>query len=122
MTGQNIESHRERSHADGGARRDTLILVRLDPAKKRTALLSLPRDLKVRIPGRGVDKLNAAYAYGGPRLTLKTVKQLTGLTINHVVNVDFGGFRDLVSDDIFLGAVRRSRCRPCARPLPALCS
>jgi LCP family protein required for cell wall assembly len=78
---------------ESGARSDTLILVRLDPAKKRTALLSLPRDLKVEIPGHGTDKLNAAYSIGGPKLTLKTVKELTGLTINHVINVDFKGFR-----------------------------
>jgi polyisoprenyl-teichoic acid--peptidoglycan teichoic acid transferase len=78
---------------ESGARSDTLILVRLDPDKKRTALLSLPRDLKVEIPGHGTDKLNAAYSIGGPKLTLKTVKELTGLTVNHVVNVDFKGFR-----------------------------
>ena len=78
---------------ESGARSDTLILVRMDPAKKRTALLSLPRDLKVKIPGHGTDKLNAAYSIGGPELTLKTVKELTGLTVNHVINVDFKGFR-----------------------------
>ncbi len=78
---------------ESGARSDTLILVRLDPGKKRTALLSLPRDLKVKIPGHGTDKLNAAYSLGGPKLTLKTVKELTGLTVNHVINVDFKGFR-----------------------------
>jgi LCP family protein required for cell wall assembly len=82
---------------EAGARSDTLILVRMDPSKKRTALLSLPRDLKVDIPGHGTDKINAAYSYGGPKLTLKTVKQLTGLTVNHVVNVDFKGFREGVN-------------------------
>jgi LCP family protein required for cell wall assembly len=76
-----------------GARSDTLILVRMDPDKKRTALLSLPRDLKVEIPGHGVNKINAAYSFGGPKLTLKTVKAFTGLTVNHVINVDFKGFR-----------------------------
>jgi LCP family protein required for cell wall assembly len=78
---------------EAGARSDTLILVRMDPGKKRTALLSLPRDLKVDIPGHGTAKLNAAYSYGGPKLTLRTVKELTGLTVNHVINVDFKGFR-----------------------------
>jgi LCP family protein required for cell wall assembly len=78
--------------AAAGARSDTIMLVRLDPSKKAIALLSLPRDLRVTIPGHGVDKLNAAYDLGGPRLTLKTVKELTGLRINHVVNVDFRGF------------------------------
>ena len=75
---------------------DTVILVRLDPSRQATALMSLPRDLKVEIPGHGTDKLNAAYSLGGPRLTLETVKQVTGLRINHVINVDFRGFREAV--------------------------
>jgi LCP family protein required for cell wall assembly len=60
--------------------------------------MSIPRDLEVNIPGVGVDKFNAAYSLGGPKLTLQTVKALTGLGenglpgINHVVNVDFLGF------------------------------
>jgi LCP family protein required for cell wall assembly len=71
--------------------------VRLDPRNKRTAMLSIPRDLKVVIPGRGEAKINEAYSLGGAALTLKTIKQLTGLSINHVVNVDFGGFREAVN-------------------------
>jgi LCP family protein required for cell wall assembly len=78
--------------AAGGARSDTIMLIRLDPSKKATAMMSLPRDLKVQIPGHGTDKINAAYVLGGPRLMLKTVKLLTGLSVNHVVNVDFRGF------------------------------
>ena len=81
--------------AGTGARSDTIILVRLDP-EKGTALMSLPRDLKVQIPGFGTDKINAAYELGGPNLTLKTVRRLTGLPVNHVINVDFRGFRKAV--------------------------
>jgi LCP family protein required for cell wall assembly len=81
---------------DSGARSDTVMLVRLDPSRDATALMSLPRDLKVKIPGHGTDKLNAAYTYGGPKLTLQTVKELTGLRINHVINVDFRAFRKAV--------------------------
>ncbi len=76
---------------------DTTMLLRLDPDRDAIALLSLPRDLKVDIPGVGTDKLNAAYSYGGPKLTLRTVKQLTGLQINHLVNVDFTGFARAVN-------------------------
>jgi LCP family protein required for cell wall assembly len=83
---------RENGEGASGARSDTIMLVRLNPDKDATAIMSLPRDLKVHIPGRGVDKINAAYEYGGPALTLRTVKQLTGLPINHVVNVTFKGF------------------------------
>jgi polyisoprenyl-teichoic acid--peptidoglycan teichoic acid transferase len=80
-----------------GARSDTIILVRLDPSKNATAMMSLPRDLKVRIPRHGTDKINAAYDLGGPKLTLRTVKALTGLRINHVINVDFRGFWQAVN-------------------------
>jgi LCP family protein required for cell wall assembly len=76
---------------------DTTMLLRLDPDRNAIALLSLPRDLKVSIPNVGTDKLNAAYSYGGPKLTLQTVKQLTGLQINHLVNVDFTGFARAVN-------------------------
>ncbi len=82
--------------AGTGARSDTIILVRLDPDKKATAMMSLPRDLKVQIPGHGVDKINAAYSIGGPKLTLATIKRLTGLSINHVINVDFKGFQKAI--------------------------
>jgi LCP family protein required for cell wall assembly len=85
---------RPRNNLEGaaGARSDTIMLIRLDPDKEAIAIMSLPRDLKVEIPGRGVDKINMAYEYGGPRLTLRTVKRLTGLSINHVINVNFRGF------------------------------
>ena len=76
---------------------DTMILMRLDPSKGATALLSLPRDLKVAIPGYGVDKLNAAYAEGGARLTVRAIKALTHIHINHVINVDFHGFSKAVN-------------------------
>ena len=77
-------------------RSDTIILVRLDPDRGATAVMSLPRDLKVDIPGFGTDKINAAYADGGPKLTVKTVRALLGIPINHVVNVNFGGFQSAV--------------------------
>jgi polyisoprenyl-teichoic acid--peptidoglycan teichoic acid transferase len=71
---------------------DTAMLIRLDPDKDLISMMSIPRDLKVEIPGYGTGKFNEAYAYGGTKLTLQTVKELTGLPINHVVNVDFLGF------------------------------
>jgi len=77
---------------DDPGRSDTTILLRLDPNRNAIAVMSIPRDLKVEIPGYGTDKFNAAYTYGGPKLTLRVVKQLTGLPINHIVNVDFLGF------------------------------
>jgi polyisoprenyl-teichoic acid--peptidoglycan teichoic acid transferase len=94
---------------DPSARSDTTMLLRLDPEQEAIALFSLPRDLKVNIPGYGVDRLNAAYAVGGPKLALKTVKQVTGLTIHHVVNVDFTGFLQAVNaiDCVYVDVDRR---------------
>jgi polyisoprenyl-teichoic acid--peptidoglycan teichoic acid transferase len=77
-------------------RSDTIILLRLDPSKGATSVLSIPRDLKVSIPGHGTDKINAAYAIGGPALSIKTIKGLLHIPITHVVNINFGGFRRAV--------------------------
>ena len=78
--------------AEDPGRSDTTMLLRLDPDNDAIALMSIPRDLKTEIPGYGTGKFNEAYTYGGPKLTLQTVKELTGMKINHVVNVDFLGF------------------------------
>ena len=90
----------DRRYGDGKGnppRSDTIIVVRLDPDKKATAIMSLPRDLKVTIPGHGTDKINGAYHAGGPKLTVKTVRSLLGIPINHVINVNFGGFARAVN-------------------------
>jgi LCP family protein required for cell wall assembly len=78
------------------ARSDTIMLVRLDPDQDATAVMSIPRDLKVDIPGHGTDKINAAYSVGGPELTARTVKDLLGIKIHHIINVNFSGFREAV--------------------------
>jgi polyisoprenyl-teichoic acid--peptidoglycan teichoic acid transferase len=82
--------------AKNPVRSDTMMLVRLDPSKSATAVMNIPRDLKVTIPGHGEDKINAAYAIGGPSLSVRTVKSLLHIPINHVVNVNFHGFKHAV--------------------------
>ena len=86
-------------------RSDTIILVRLDPSKGATAVLSIPRDLKVKYRGEnGIysDKINAAYSIGGAEATIRKVKQLMEspdgepFPIHHVVNINFGAFREAV--------------------------
>jgi LCP family protein required for cell wall assembly len=86
----------DRRSTAGPGRSDSILLVRVDPARNRIAQLSIPRDLRVTIPGHGDDRINVAYALGGPALAIRTVQALTGIPINHVVLVDFSGFRDLV--------------------------
>ena len=87
-----IGSDKRANEEEDPGRSDTTLLVRLDPDQGLISMMSIPRDLKVEIPGYGTGKFNEAYSYGGTKLTLQTVKALTGLPINHVVNVDFLGF------------------------------
>jgi len=77
-------------------RSDTLIVARVDPQNKKIAMISIPRDSRVAIPGKWTTKINAAAVYGGPALVIKTVKEITGLPITHFVNLNFNGFRDVV--------------------------
>jgi LCP family protein required for cell wall assembly len=88
---------RWRDKDDDPVRSDTMMLVRLNPRQKATMVLSIPRDLKVLIPGHGMAKINDAYALGGPNLAIETIRTLTGLTIHHVVNVNFKGFRSAIN-------------------------
>ena len=78
-----------------GSRTDVMLIYYVPPSGS-PALISLPRDSYLPIPGHGKDKLNAAYAYGGPALLEQTVEQATGLRIDGYVEVGFGGFMTLV--------------------------
>jgi LCP family protein required for cell wall assembly len=80
----------------GNGRSDSIMLIHTDPGEHRLALLSIPRDLRVTIPGRGEDKVNSAYSNGGPALAIKTIANLTGLPVNHVMIVDFKSFGEVV--------------------------
>lgn len=80
----------------GGQRADTIILMRIEPGTGRTVVLHFPRDLRVPIHGTGEEnKINTAFE-GGPQRMIDTIEDFSGLTINHYVEVDFGGFREIV--------------------------
>lgn len=82
----------------GGARADVVMLIKLDGETSTTQMLSVPRDLWVDIPGRGEDKINAAYAYGGPSLMVETVKANLGIPVNHYVEIGFVGFQGMIDE------------------------
>jgi LCP family protein required for cell wall assembly len=88
------------------AHSDTMILVRLDPNQPETTMLSIPRDLKVTLHPEHkkpfVSKINAAYTLGGAKLTIKTIKQVLRVPINHVIDINFLGFKELVN---YLGCI-----------------
>ena len=81
---------------DENANSDTIQVMRFDPERQLLATLAIPRDLRVPVPGYGDQKINAAYATGGPALALKTVADYTGLPIDHVMIVDFNGLVQIV--------------------------
>jgi polyisoprenyl-teichoic acid--peptidoglycan teichoic acid transferase len=81
----------------GPGRADSIMLIRSDPDENRIAYLSIPRDLRVEIPGHGADKINASHALGGPGLAVQTVRALTGLDVHHVIVVDFSGFKHVIN-------------------------
>ena len=90
-TGESIDESQS-----GPGRSDTIMLVHAAFGSVRK--LSIPRDVEVDIPGHGINKINAAYALGGPALTIETVETFlgNGLEINHVVEVDFKNFPDFI--------------------------
>ena len=91
------------SRADGAVqdgfndseRADSIMLVNVAPNGQKVAL-SIPRDTYAEIPGVGWDKINASYAYGGPQLLVETVEKLTGLTVDHFVQIGMGAVPDMV--------------------------
>lgn len=77
-------------------RSDTLMVATLDPKKKKAAILSIPRDTRVKIRGNGFDKINAAYAYGGYHLTKDTVENLLGVEMEHYVLINVKSFKKII--------------------------
>ncbi|MGD9496661.1 MAG: M56 family metallopeptidase/LCP family protein [Armatimonadota bacterium] len=85
-----------RPNVDFSGRADTIMLLFVNPETDRAALLSLPRDLRVEIPGRGLDKLGHAYVFGGSALVQQTVEGLLGITIDHHVTLDMARFPEVI--------------------------
>lgn len=82
--------------SDDVGRSDTLFVVTVDTNTKEVAMLSIPRDTRVKMPGRGWDKINAAYAYGGHKLAQQAVEGLLGIKIDHYVTINISGFKKII--------------------------
>ena len=78
------------------ARADTIIIISMNNDTGEVAMISIPRDSRVEIPGRGLDKINHAMAYGGINLMRATVEKLLGVPIHHYVYTNFVGFQNIV--------------------------
>jgi LCP family protein required for cell wall assembly len=93
-----IGSDKRPTNAGEETRSDTVMLVHADPDQNYLSILSFPRDLRVEVPGHGIQKLNAAYQIGGPELTITTLKQLTGVDFKDYIAVDFNAFSDITDE------------------------
>jgi LCP family protein required for cell wall assembly len=82
------------AETSGTGRSDSIMLMRVGGGKN--ARLSIPRDTIVDIPGHGRNKINAAYAIGGPALAVETIENFLGLQVNHLIEVNFDNFPDLI--------------------------
>ena len=82
----------------GAQRTDAMMIMQISGDKKDVSVMSIPRDSWVDIPGHGEGKINAAYSYGGPSLTIQTVENLTGIRISHFVIADFESFQNLTDE------------------------
>jgi len=83
---------------EGSGRSDIVMLVSVSSDGKKAAVISIPRDTRVVIPGyKGYNKINAAHAFGGTKQAIETVRAFTGLEINHFVEIDFNGFKHIVN-------------------------
>jgi LCP family protein required for cell wall assembly len=78
-----------------GKRTDVIMIAQITP-DGQGQLISLPRDLKVAIPGKGVNKINAAFVFGGPDLLIQTIQENFGIPINNYIEINFGGFGRVV--------------------------
>ncbi|MGN0302513.1 MAG: LCP family protein [Anaerotardibacter sp.] len=97
LLGVDKSEEREGTNEYGGAyRSDSMILCRIDPKEKTATMVSIPRDTKVNIPGHGTQKINAAYAFGGPAGAINAVESVCGVEINHYAEIDFDGFAAVV--------------------------
>jgi LCP family protein required for cell wall assembly len=78
-----------------GARSDVIVVMHIADDRKTVTLVHYPRDLYVSVPGHGKDKINAAFAYGGSPLLVRTLQDLVGVPIDHVAVIDFEGFKNM---------------------------
>lgn len=87
-----------REDDEDGGRADTLMVAHYNSETKQPKLISIMRDSYVSIPGHGLEKINAAYAYGGAELTRKVLNDSFGLPINYYISADFNNFIRLINE------------------------
>lgn len=92
-----VDSDAKRDAEGGGQRSDTIMVLSINPEKKSSEIVSIPRDTQADIVGKGTtEKINHAYAYGGPDMAVKSVEKLLNVPIDHYATVDMDGMKDMI--------------------------
>lgn len=92
-----VDSDAKRDAEGGGQRSDTVMVLSINPQKKTTEIVSIPRDTQAEIIGKGTtEKINHAYAYGGPDMAVKSVENLLNVPIDHYATIDMDGMQDMI--------------------------
>ena len=93
LLGDNYRDKIEESHLT-----DSIHVVGINPARRKATIVGIPRDAYVSMPGQGSGKINEAYEFGGAKLAIATIEDLTGLTMDYYAVTGFEGFREMVTD------------------------
>ncbi len=114
VTGDLVDATGKDKEGDRSGLSDTMMVLHIDPKTEQAAILSIPRDLYVQIPGeKGRDRINSAFAVGGPSLLIQTIQDVLGIQINHYAEVDFEGFKNIVDTvgglNVYLAAPARDK-------------
>jgi LCP family protein required for cell wall assembly len=92
-----VDSDAKRAANNGGQRSDSIMVVSMNPKKKTSEIVSIPRDTQAKIVGKGTtEKINHAYAYGGPDMAVKSLEKLLNVPIDHYATIDMDGMKEMI--------------------------
>ena len=94
-----IDDDAERQQENLGQRSDSIVLMSINPKDKKTVMVSVPRDTRAKIVGKGTtEKINHAYAYGGPKMAVNSLEKLMDVPVDHYISIDMDGVKTVVDE------------------------
>ncbi|MDM7862351.1 LCP family protein [Staphylococcus borealis] len=94
-----IDDDAQREQQGMGQRSDSIVLMSVNPKDKKTLMVSVPRDTRAKIVGKGTtEKINHAYAYGGPKMAVNSLEKLMGVPVDHYISIDMDGVKTVVDE------------------------
>lgn len=94
-----IDDDAQREQQGMGQRSDSIVLMSINPKDKKTVMVSVPRDTRAKIVGKGTtEKINHAYAYGGPKMAVNSLEKLLDVPVDHYISIDMDGVKTVVDE------------------------